>query len=193
MLHSPHGLHLHQGSHLILKEVHVRPNCLQMGSRGLFKISAIKGSLLWELCTPVKKDKKKESLWSAIWAVNKHTSDKIANLTSSCSIDLLPLSCHCPSVIFALISVFIFVTWVWCKENLRRLTVHDPCLNQEQLIPGRYCSRGRGHREHLETRCSAVCQHHLPDLTHHRVRLCTLAWTAMCQAWQLCTKTHAHT
>lgn len=43
----------------------------------------------------------------------------------------------------------------------------------------------KGHGEHLETRCSAVCQHHLSDLTHRRVRLCSLAWTGMCQARQL--------
>ena len=89
---------------------------------------------------------KNESLWSAVSAVNKHTSDEIANLTSSCYTytDLLPFSRHCPSVTSALISVFIFVTWAWCKWNLRRLAVHDPCPNQEQLISGRYCSSGGG-------------------------------------------------
>ena len=94
------------------------------------------------------RQEKKESLWSAIAAVNKHTSDKIANLTSSCYtyFDLLPFFWWRPSVTSALISVFIFVTWVRCKCNLRRLAVHDPCPNQEQLIPSRYCCRGRGSR-----------------------------------------------
>lgn len=137
----------------------------------------------------------KASLWNAIVAVN--------NLRQDSKFDPIVLRLHWPhhcrfyrrrpSVTSALISVFIFVTWAPCKWDLSRLSVHDPCPNEEQLIPGRSCCRGSGgHGDHLETRCSAVCQHHLSDLTHCRVRLCTLAWTGMCQERQQCTKTHAH-
>lgn len=48
------------------------------------------------------------------------------------------------NVTSALISVFIFVTWAWYKWNLTRLAVHDPCPNQEQLTPGRYCCTEKG-------------------------------------------------
>lgn len=132
----------------LFKELHVEPNFLQMGCRGFFKSlqskAASSGSCALQL--KKKRKKKKESLWSAISAVNKHTSDKIAYLTSSCftSSDLLPLSRCCPSVTSALISVFIFVTWAWCEWNLGSLAVHDPFPNQQQPIPGRYCSTGKG-------------------------------------------------
>lgn len=167
-------------------------------AEGFFLIFAIKGSLLWVFCSPVKikkETRKKAILWCAISAVNKRTSDKIANLASSCytSPDLLPFSKHHPSVTSALISVFIFVTWVWSKWNLRRLLYTTPVQIKNSLFQTDTVTTEGGHWEHLETRCSAVCQHHLSDLTHLRVRLCSLAWTCMCQARQLCTKTHAHT
>lgn len=143
-----------------------------------------------------KKDKKKESLWSAISAVNKHTSDKIANLTSSyyTSTDLLPLFPGNAQVSHLPWFPYLFLS----RERGASGTSEDwlymiPVQIKNSLFQADTVAEEGGHREHLETRCSAVCQHHLPDLTHRRVRLCTLAWTGMCQAQQLCTKTHAHT
>lgn len=93
-------------------------------------------------------DKRKQSLWDVIIAVSTQTLHKMANLTCCChtSTDLLPLLRQCLNVTSASISIFIFVTWARCKWNYGRPAVHDPCPNQQRLIPGRYCCRERGSR-----------------------------------------------
>ncbi len=180
------------------KQLHVRPNSLQMGSRGLFKISAIKGSLLWELCSPVKKKTRK-----------KRASEVLSQLSTSIPqirqqiwlVHAIPplTCCHCHFPGNAQMSHLPWFPYLFLsREHGASGTSEDwlymiPVQIKNSLFQADTVAEEGGHGEHLETRCSAVCQHHLPDLTHRRVRLCTLAWTGMCQARQLCTKTHAHT
>lgn len=141
VLHFAHGQPLHSRSQRSPAELHIGPHTLHMfrglcnqwqpppgalgSSKQTQKISEI-GSLLKGYVSQLSTSK---------------PSDKIADLTRSryASAELPPPPrCHmCPD--FRI--YFCHVSAVW---NLRRLAVHDPCPNQEQLIPDRYCSREWG-------------------------------------------------
>ena len=192
-------VHIYIKNHIsflfLFKQLQVRYNSPRAGSSGFFKISAIKGRLLWELLSPLKmKTRKTEPL-------KGYLSCQQSYFRQDSKFDLFFLYLHWPAAIFTATPK----CHIWRDFHIYFCHVStvqvDPSEDSLYMIPVQIknslfqtdtVAEKGGHGDHLETRCSAVCQHHLCDLTHRRVRLCTLAWTGTCQERQQCTKTHAH-
>lgn len=127
----------------VFKQLRVTPNSFRVASHRLKKC-AIKGRLLWEFCSLVKMQTRENEACEMLSTVSTETLHRMANFVVA-----IPLLTYCHSsggaqchICFDFYIYFCHVSAV--QGNLGRLAGHDPCLNQQQLIPARYCCRERG-------------------------------------------------
>lgn len=193
-LHYDYGLQWNQGSHHFHKQLHASPYSLQVDSSRL-KISAIKGRILWEFCSPVKKNRQKKTE-----PLKRYHGCQHGYFRQDNKFDLFLPYLYWPAAIFLAVPkchICLVFHIYFCHvstlqaEPQKTGSTWSPVQIKNSLFQADIVAMKGGRRDHLETRCSAVCPHRLPDFTHRRVRWCTLAWTGMCPEQQRCTKTHA--
>lgn len=188
-----------------------QPKALQTDSCSLFcfffphRISAIKGSLLWELSSPFEETEGgKKILWKSILPVRNLRQDGksdslVLHLQWPTAADPPPQTKATPECHVGLDFriYFCHVSAAWARQERRqhlgsaRLCVIPVQIRNSLLPADTAAAASEVTGDHLETRCSAVCQHRRSDLTQRRVTLRALPRTGTCQEPRRHAATHA--